>query len=75
MVVISVSEDVFDLRVAQVAVFHQLVELFEGVSSVSVLVRQVVHELVLAFHVSSVRELGKLECTLFCFLECDFFAV
>ena len=44
VVVISLSENVFDLGVTQIPLFEKLLYLFESVGAVSVLVRQMVHE-------------------------------
>lgn len=44
VVVISLSENVFDLGVTQIPLFEKLLDLFESVGAVSVLVRQMVHE-------------------------------
>jgi len=44
VVVISLSENVFDLGVTQIPLFEKLLYLFESVGAVAVLVGQMVHE-------------------------------
>jgi hypothetical protein len=57
VIVISLGENVFDLGVTQIPLFEELLDLFESVGSVAVLVRQMVHELLLCFKVSSIGKL------------------
>ena len=57
MVVISLSENVFDLGVTQIPLFKKLLYLFESVGAVAVLVWQMVHEWLLLLNFSSIGEL------------------
>lgn len=57
MVVISLSENVFDLGITQIPLFKKLVYLFESVGAVSVLVGQMVYERLLFLNLSSISEL------------------
>lgn len=65
MVVISLSENVFDLGITQIPLFKKLVYLFESVGAVSVLVGQMVYERLLFLNLSSISELVLFFVSLF----------